>query len=469
MCLGENNYMNLNETEFLEIEKFNTTTIDGKVIANMLRFVEKCPGFKQKELIELRIQDIKNQNGGFVDSIQVVRSRRTGRVYISSNDVKNFLQEHLEYLLTNYNGIRDDHPLFPTKRRLKYSDRKLKYDFEKIEEYLTDRLNHDFFMWYSIKIDTIRHEAIYDYYHTPISPEIINAVNTTTEEIGLDALTVKEGNISAEVEIYDEGEEEIIDEDGFDRESLERAAKFGCCSVDNVKEIIKSIDANKNTHGPYIKRLCNLGIPVLTVDDKEIVHEQKLIEWKIKFFNSLDDENYFNKKEKKYYKDWFINEYRKMGIEFNPDNTVTVTYTPPSEPKSVPTLKEYLRHYYRTASEDFIQQDSEQLLVKYLRRVGKPENYIALKLEEYLRYLGRSKDYIQNRFQELRVQKYNPQKSIKDKSANEYTEEELQKMLQNYTSLPKNSYAERNNQFENRILEKLQRGKIIFSNGFSLE
>lgn len=199
------------------------------------------------------------------------------------------------------------------------------------------------------------------------------------------------------------------------QECIEGAAKFGSCDKSNIKKILLSRKQREQAHSKYWIILSKLYHPIKDNNTGEI-DEEKLIEQKKNFFVTVDKDKHIRKIMKEKYKRIFIEKYKKMGIEFNPDNTVTVYYSPHnSKTTSVPTLEKYLRHYYRTASEDFIQQDSEQILVKYLRHVGKPENYIALKLEEYLQYLGRSEDYIQNRFKELRVEKYNSQKSIHEK------------------------------------------------------
>jgi len=404
-----------------EIKNYNTSSIDGTVIANMLYFAYLCPCFKENKLIELRIGDIQYQDGqitevtikgGNGNPINEDITNRNGDLF------KNLIREHVEYLRSKGYSTTADAPLFPGKRSAKYNQRTLQRHFETLREELK---NDD------ITINYERHEAILNRY-----------------------VELKQNKLKTNTEC------------------LEGAAEFGWCDESNVKKILAWRERREQAHSIYLQILNNLYPPSKNSNEDE-VDEGKLIEQKTIFFTNIDKDKYIGKIMKEEYKNRFIEEYKKMGIEFNPDNTVTVNYTPTPKGTSVLTLKEYLRHYYRAASEDFIQQDSERILVKYLRHIGKVENYIALKLEEYLRHLGQVEDYIQNRFQELGVDKYNPQKSIQEKSVDEYTQEELDELLRKHTSLPKDPYAGQNNQFENEILQKLQQGRIIFFAGFSLE
>ncbi len=394
-----------------EIKNYDTSFIDGTVIANMLQFVYLCPCFKEKELIKLRIGDIQYQDGQIAE---VTIKDGNGNIvneditYRGGIFVKNRIREHVEYLRSKEYSTTADAPLFPGKRSAKYNQRTLQRHFETLRK----KFRND-----DITIDYERHESILNRY----AELKRNKLKTNTE-------------------------------------CLEGAAEFGWCDESNVKKISVWKERRKKAYAEYFMILRKL-YPPSKVDNENEVDEEKSIEQKTNFFNAIDKDKYIGKIMKEEHKNRFIEEY----------NTVTVTYTPPSEPTSVLILEEYLRRIFKTSSEESIRQYSEQILVKYLRRVGKPENYIALKLEEYLQYLGMSEDYIHDRFQELRVQKYNPQESIQEKSEHEYTQEELDEILKKYTSLSKDPDAGQNNQFENEILKKIQQGRIKFSDGFSLE
>jgi len=404
-----------------EIKNYNTSSIDGTVIANMLHFAYLCPCFKENELIELRIGDIQYQDGHVAEVTikdgngNIMNEAITDR---GGNFAKNFIREHVEYLRSKGYRITENSPLFPGKKGAKYNQRTLQRHFQKLRK----KFRND-----DITIDYERHEAICNRY-----------------------VELKQNKLKTNTEC------------------LEGAAEFGWCDESNVKKILLWKERREQAYGEYFTILRKL-YPPSKVDNKDEVDEEKLIEQKTIFFNAVDKDKHIGKIMKEEYKNRFIEEYKKMGIEFDPDNTVTVNYTPTPGITSIPTLEKYLRRIFKTSSEESIRQYSEQILVNYLQHVGKPGNYIALKLEEYLQYLGMSEDYIQNRFKELRVEKYNPQKSIQEKSVDEYTEEELDEMLRIHTGLPKDPYAGRNNQFENEILQKIQQGRIIFSNGFSLE
>ena len=399
-----------------DIKNYNTHFIEGTVISNMLHFVYLCPCFKEEELIELCIGDIQYQDGQIIDVTikdgngNIVNEDITDRGGISA---KNLIREHIEYLRSQEYRITGNSALFPGKNREQYNKRTLQRHFEKLREKFRDD---------DIKIDYERHESIINRYAELKQ----NKSKTITE-------------------------------------CLEGAAEFGWCDESNVKKILVWKEQREHAYSEYLMILSKLYLPS-KVDNENEVDEEKLIKQKMNFFNTLDNDKYIGKIMKEKFKNVFIRKYKKRGIEFNPDNTVTITRTP----TSVPTLEEYLRRN-GISSEEVLRSYPEQILVRSLRYINKPENYIALKLGEYLVYLSRSEEYIQNRFRELGVEKLQPENLTQESSRHEYTQEERDKMLRKHTSLPDDPDAGRNNRFENRIIEKIQRGRIIFSDGFSLE
>ena len=150
--------MNMDNGELLEIEKYHTQLIDGNILANALRFVFLCPGIGEKELINLRVRDVKNPNGEIANGVMLEK----GRVPLLKK-AKKLIKNHLRYLFDNGFNLARNAFLFPRGNKLGYTNQEqLRRDIKKIVDFLTVK-NHSF-QREDITIASIRHQAIDEYY-----------------------------------------------------------------------------------------------------------------------------------------------------------------------------------------------------------------------------------------------------------------------------------------------------------------
>jgi hypothetical protein len=109
-----------------KIKNGNSRHIDGKILSCLIELAFHC-ALKKKELINLRIGDVVDNDGQIRDGIE----RTKGRVHLSDN-AKRVIQETLVHLAKVESYRTDlDSPLFPDKDGGKYSNRKLSRHIER--------------------------------------------------------------------------------------------------------------------------------------------------------------------------------------------------------------------------------------------------------------------------------------------------------------------------------------------------
>jgi integrase len=103
------------------LESVNTSSIDGVVLANLVRACFEL-GLKKGELIDLSIEDVAK--GGIVNDII-----RIGDDELNLSELphaKRMLQDHIEYLKKAGYRLYPTKPLFPTrKKKVRYSAKTL--------------------------------------------------------------------------------------------------------------------------------------------------------------------------------------------------------------------------------------------------------------------------------------------------------------------------------------------------------
>lgn len=109
------------------IESVKTSTIDGAVLSNLVRVCYEC-ALRKRELIGMSIGDVAKK--GLVDDFMKIGEKETRL----SNDAKQILQNHIDYLKRNGYRLYPSFPLFPTKKHKRYNDRLLENHIKKAKD-----------------------------------------------------------------------------------------------------------------------------------------------------------------------------------------------------------------------------------------------------------------------------------------------------------------------------------------------
>jgi site-specific recombinase XerD len=100
------------------LESVKTSNIDGVVLSNLVRLCNEC-GLKKSELIDLSVGDVAKA-GGVGNAMQI------GGTEVSlPSQAMQVLQDHIDYLKKNRYRLFPTDPLFPTKKRTRYSEKTL--------------------------------------------------------------------------------------------------------------------------------------------------------------------------------------------------------------------------------------------------------------------------------------------------------------------------------------------------------
>jgi hypothetical protein len=102
------------------LESVNTSTIDGVVLSNLIRACLEL-GLKKKELIDLSIEDVAK--GGIVRD--VIRIGDDELNLSELPQVRKILQDHIDYLKKAGYRMYPTKPMFPTRRKVRYSAKTL--------------------------------------------------------------------------------------------------------------------------------------------------------------------------------------------------------------------------------------------------------------------------------------------------------------------------------------------------------
>jgi hypothetical protein len=109
------------------IGSVKTHTIDGVVLSNLVRVCNEC-AIKTGELIGMSIEDVAKKGlvGDFM-KVGEIKARL-------SSDVKQVLQNHIDYLKRNGYRMYPSSPLFPTKKNKRYNGRLLDNHLKKAQD-----------------------------------------------------------------------------------------------------------------------------------------------------------------------------------------------------------------------------------------------------------------------------------------------------------------------------------------------
>jgi integrase len=106
-------------SELSKIEKFNTLKIDGQMISNILRF--SCFfGLKKGEIINLNVGDVTEKAGVVPETIRI-----GGKKFPVTDEIKNLIQDHYQFLWEKGHKRYRSSPLFPTKKHKCHNGRTL--------------------------------------------------------------------------------------------------------------------------------------------------------------------------------------------------------------------------------------------------------------------------------------------------------------------------------------------------------
>jgi len=95
------------------IESVKTPVIDGVVLSNLVRVCYEC-ALTKSDLIRMSIEDVAKK--GLVGDFMIVGDVKAEL----SNDAKQVLQNHIDYLKRNGYRLYPSSPLFPTKKKKRY-------------------------------------------------------------------------------------------------------------------------------------------------------------------------------------------------------------------------------------------------------------------------------------------------------------------------------------------------------------
>jgi integrase len=110
------------------IASVKTGAIDGVVLSNLVRLCNEC-GLKKSELIDLSVGDVAK--GGVVGDI--MRAGNSELRFSEQPQVKKMLQSHIDYLKKNGYQMYPAYPLFPTRRKMRYSAKTLDNHLKKAQ------------------------------------------------------------------------------------------------------------------------------------------------------------------------------------------------------------------------------------------------------------------------------------------------------------------------------------------------
>jgi len=108
------------------LESVNTSTIDGVVLSNLVCVCSEC-ALKKSELIELSIEDVAK--GGVVRDIMRVGDLE----FRLSGQAKKMLQSHIDYLKKSGYRLYPTKPLFPTRKKTRYTEKTLDNHLKKAQ------------------------------------------------------------------------------------------------------------------------------------------------------------------------------------------------------------------------------------------------------------------------------------------------------------------------------------------------
>jgi integrase len=100
------------------LDSVKTSKIDGVVLSNLFRVCCEC-ALKKSELIELSIEDVAK--GGIVRDILRVGDSELRL----SGQAKQVLQNHIDYLKKSGYRLYPTKPLFPTRKKTRYTEKTL--------------------------------------------------------------------------------------------------------------------------------------------------------------------------------------------------------------------------------------------------------------------------------------------------------------------------------------------------------
>ena len=100
------------------LESAKSKNFDGFILSNLVRTCHEC-ALKKAELIDLSIRDVAS-GGKIRDFMEVGDS-----VIELSEQVKEFLQDHVDYLKTMKYKMKPHSPLFPTIKDRRYTAKTL--------------------------------------------------------------------------------------------------------------------------------------------------------------------------------------------------------------------------------------------------------------------------------------------------------------------------------------------------------
>jgi site-specific recombinase XerD len=104
-----------------KLASVKTKNIDGTVLSNLVRTCHEC-GLKKCELIDMSLEDVAVE--GIVKENMQVRGSRSRSLRLSDN-VKRFLQDHIDYLKGNEYQFEPDSRLFPNSKNKRYTAKTL--------------------------------------------------------------------------------------------------------------------------------------------------------------------------------------------------------------------------------------------------------------------------------------------------------------------------------------------------------
>ena len=108
------------------VENYKKFCIDGKVLATLMKLAYFC-ALKKGELIGLNIKDIRDGSGKIVGEVEI-----EGKKFKFDSNTKGVLVEHLKHLKDNAYKKTLNSPVFPSKNRKRYCERKLNRHLERI-------------------------------------------------------------------------------------------------------------------------------------------------------------------------------------------------------------------------------------------------------------------------------------------------------------------------------------------------
>jgi len=101
-----------------KLESVKTNSIDGIVLSNLIRVCREC-ALKKGELIELSVGDVAK--GGVVGDVMQIGESKVSL----SQQAKQVLQNHIDYLKKNDYRMYPTYPLFPARNKKRYTPRNL--------------------------------------------------------------------------------------------------------------------------------------------------------------------------------------------------------------------------------------------------------------------------------------------------------------------------------------------------------